>query len=86
MTETVDPRCLVGVAEVSHLLGVGRSTVSAWYERRAHTSFPEIVTRLASGPIWDIEEVVSWFRDYKPSKGVRPGAMPIRRGKQWVPK
>jgi hypothetical protein len=86
MTDTtVDPRCLVGVAEVAHLLGVGRTTVSAWYDRRERTLFPEIVARLASGPIWDVDQVVSWYVAYVPKKGQRPGVMPARRGKSWAP-
>lgn len=82
---TVDPVCLVGVAEVAHLLGVGRTTVSAWYERRDRTGYPEIVARLASGPIWDIEQVVDWFKGYRPKKGARPGAVPVKQGELWVP-
>lgn len=56
---TTEPK-LVGVAEISALLNVPRSTVSMWDSRRATNGFPEPVEDLAMGPVYDWNEVKTW--------------------------
>jgi hypothetical protein len=85
MTKRVDPENLAGVAELGELFGVGRTTVSNWYDRRDRNGFPEIVLRLASGPIWNVDDVVKWYASYAPSKGHRAGALPTQVDGRWVP-
>ncbi len=56
---TTEP-ALVGVAEISALLGVPRSTVSMWDSRCATNGFPEPVQELAMGPVYDWPAVKAW--------------------------
>lgn len=60
---TQKPLQLGGVAEISDLFGVPRTTVSMWDTRRATSGFPEPVERLAMGPIYRMDEVAEWHRD-----------------------
>ena len=76
MSEPIDPRLLVGVAELSKLFGVGRTTVTQWAARRHRNGFPEPVAELAMGPLFNVSEVVRWYGAYVPEKGGRPGRMP----------
>ncbi len=62
---TAEPT-LVGVAEISALLGVPRSTVSMWDSRRATNGFPEPVQDLAMGPVYDWPAVKAWAEGRKP--------------------
>lgn len=84
MRKTIDVGSIVGVAEISSLLGVGRTTVSNWDDRRERNGFPQRVKTLASGPIYDVDEIVAWFVDYEPSRGGRPGKVPIKREGAYV--
>ena len=59
---TAEPT-LVGVAEISGLLHVPRSTVSMWDSRRATNNFPEPVEDLAMGPVYRWSEVKAWAQD-----------------------
>ena len=77
-TKMVKVESLAGVAEIANLLRVGRTTVSNWDERRERNGFPQRVKTLASGPVYDIEEVVAWYLEYSPSRGGRPGLTPVR--------
>lgn len=72
----VDVRRLVGVAEIAALFLVGRTTVTQWAARRHRNGFPRPVHRLASGPMWDVDDVVRWYAGYVPDKGGRPGRAP----------
>ncbi len=56
---TAEPT-LVGVAEISTLLGVPRSTVSMWDSRRPTNGFPEPVQELAMVPVYDGPAVKAW--------------------------
>lgn len=60
MTETTSPK-LVGVAEISAIHQVPRSTVSMWDARRATNGFPEPVADLAMGPVYNAAEVAAWI-------------------------
>lgn len=53
---------LAGVAEISQLFNVPRTTVSMWDARRATSKFPEPVERLSMGPVYRLEEVIEWHR------------------------
>lgn len=83
-TKLIDPANLVGTAELAHLFRVARTTVSGWFKERDTTHFPETVARVASGPLWDIEEVVAWYPTYNPRNG-RPGRAPVKVGNTWRP-
>lgn len=72
----VDPRHLAGVAEIAALFLVSRTVVSNWDARRDRNGFPLPVCRLASGPVYDVNEVLSWYAGYVPLKGGRPGRAP----------
>ena len=72
----IDPRHLVGVAEISALFLVGRTTVAMWHTRADRNGFPPLVAQLAMGPLWDVNEVIAWYGSYKPLKGGRPGRVP----------
>jgi chromosome partitioning protein len=49
---------LVGLAEISELLGVSKQVVANWRARRA--DFPRPVVILKSGPVWALESVLAW--------------------------
>ena len=72
----IDPRHLVGVAEISALFLVGRTTVAMWHTRADRNGFPPLVAQLAMGPLGDVNEVIAWYGSYKPLKGGRPGRVP----------
>ena len=74
---SVEIGSIVGVAELADLFKVGRTTVSNWDERRERNGFPKRLKTLASGPIYDVNEVVRWFIDYEPDRGGRPGRIPV---------
>lgn len=57
---------LGGVAEISELFGVPRTTVSMWDARRATSGFPQPVQRLAAGPVYLMSEVVAWYEERYP--------------------
>lgn len=61
----VDVRTLAGVAELSRVLGVGRTTVTQWAARRSASRFPEPVHVLAMGPLYDVDEVTRWYAGYR---------------------
>lgn len=52
---------LGGIAEIAAALGVGRSRVKRWIERRASTNAPEPVRQLAHGNLYRISEWRSWY-------------------------
>ena len=60
---------LAGLAEAAELLGVNKRSASR-YARRP--DFPEPLARLASGPIWDADEVEAWGREHGPFRPGRP--------------
>lgn len=72
----VDSRHLAGIAELSRLFLVGRTTVAQWAARRHRNGFPVPVAYLSMGPIWDVNEVLAWYGSYVPEKGGRPGRAP----------
>ena len=72
----MDVRQLVGVTDIARLSRVGRSTVTQWHSRAYRNGFPEPVHRLAMGPVWNVNVVLSWYANYVPDKGGRPGSTP----------
>jgi len=53
---------LVGVAEVAQIAGVSHAAVvTTWMVR--HPSFPQPITRIKAGPIFDRRHVERWLRD-----------------------
>jgi len=69
----VDTDRLVGVAELAAMLGVARTTISNWYDRRDRNGFPEPVIRLSMGPVWDSRAVLRWYGTYTPRRGAKVG-------------
>lgn len=49
---------LWSVAEIADHLQVARSTVHHW--QKHEEKFPEPVARLATGPVWNAQEVRHW--------------------------
>lgn len=60
---------LAGLAEVAQILGV-RKTTAARYTYRE--DFPQPVARLAMGPVWAVEDVEEWAKQYGPIRRGRP--------------
>lgn len=58
---TEQSRRLVGVAEIAERLGVPRSTVSMWDARRKTNGFPKPIERLSMGPVYDLDEIETWY-------------------------
>lgn len=53
---------LAGIAEIAEALGVARTTVStSWADRRDRTGFPEPLTVLSMGPVYDLNAVRAWY-------------------------
>lgn len=68
---------LAGVAELSELLTVRRTTISQWHSRQSTNKFPSPVADLAMGPVWDQDAVVDWYKGYKPLRNMRKvGTLP----------
>lgn len=63
----VGPGCpvLVGVAEIAVDQDVARQTVSMWAARRASNGFPEALSLLSMGPVYNLEDVRRWRRGAK---------------------
>ena len=61
MAKKVDPADLVGAHEIAERLGLSfPNVVHTW--RKRHSDFPQPVTELKAGLIWDWNEVQSWVR------------------------
>ena len=61
MARLIDPRQLVGAAEIAERLGVARSqTIHVW--RARHADFPEPVAELRQAMIWYWPDVAEWAR------------------------
>lgn len=52
---------LMGVYEIADLAGVSAQAVSNWVARR--DDFPEPIARLASGNVWDGDQITKWLKD-----------------------
>lgn len=69
---------LVANGDIAKRLGVKPNVVSNW--RKRHSSFPEPLVELSTGPVWDWVDVSEWvdkrirdkklFRIYQPSVGL----------------
>jgi hypothetical protein len=81
----IEPRHIVGGTEISILFQVGRSTVAQWHSRADRNGFPTPIVELASGAIFDVNEVYSWYAQYRPLKGGRPGTLPLKSGGRYLP-
>jgi len=65
------------VAELADLLSVRRTTISQWHSRQLQNDFPSPITDLAMGPVWDQDEVIEWYRNYRPLRNMRKvGSLP----------
>lgn len=50
---------LLGLAEIADLYGVSKNSANAWTRRH---DFPQPITKLAMGPVWNRDQVVAWRR------------------------
>lgn len=48
---------LLGLAEIADLYGISKTSANAWTRRH---DFPNPITKLAMGPVWDQDEVIAW--------------------------
>lgn len=69
----VESSSLVSVAEIAARAGCPVNTVQSW--RRRHHDFPQPVTQLAAGPIWNWSAVDAWIA----SRAKRSGAAGSQR-------
>jgi hypothetical protein len=53
---------LTSAGELADLLGVTRQAILFWNSNRERYGFPEPLKRLASGYVWDVDEVERWAR------------------------
>src|ERR1051325_3616768 len=60
---------IVGLNEIAERLGVSYYRVRRWHERRAVTGCPSPITRLKTGPLWDINDWYGWFSLWKLTRG-----------------
>nr|MDT0662782.1 hypothetical protein [Micromonospora sp. DSM 115978] len=57
---------LAGMSEIQQLLGgVSRQRAS---EIAARPTFPAPLDTLATGRIWDREQVIAWIREHRPTQ------------------
>jgi chromosome partitioning protein len=54
---------LLGVAEIAELAGVSKQAVSNWRVRYDH--FPRPIQNLQSGPVWQLENIKAWVKEFK---------------------
>lgn len=70
---------LAGVREISALLGVTRQRADQWTRTKG---FPEPLAELASGRIWDKEQVMEWAtKQFPPSAVVKRELSNVPRGR-----
>jgi len=69
MLPTMADRPLAGLAEIATAAGVTKRTASRYTIR---TDFPQPISVLAMGPVWDLEQVNTWLR----SSARRPPGRP----------
>jgi predicted DNA-binding transcriptional regulator AlpA len=60
---------LIGFREIGEVLGVGRTSAARYTKRE---NFPEPVAELASGPVWNRDEVTAWGKANLPLRAGRP--------------
>lgn len=58
---------LVTTTDIAKHLGVHRVTVSDWVARYEH--FPASVGKVGNIRVWDLEEVLAWHREHRPTPG-----------------
>jgi chromosome partitioning protein len=54
---------LLGLAEIAEIFGVTRQVVANWKARKP--TFPKPVVELKSGPVWQLEAIVTWAKTEK---------------------
>ena len=64
---------IAGKKDLAKIFHVPETTVGNWYDRRElpenkGNNFPEIITRVASGPLWDRWHAILWYIDYQPGR------------------
>lgn len=65
MSKNIDVDNILGTSEVAEVLGVSKQRIHAL---RKMVEFPEPVRVLASTPLWDKEEVLSFLAVWRPWK------------------
>lgn len=71
------PLDLVGASEACALLGLSRGAVFA---RRRAGDFPEPVAELASGPVWERQQIAQYAKDRAARLYERPGVQALADG------
>ena len=77
MSKTVPNSELVGLHEVSELLGLSKPAVR--YRASEHMDFPEPLARLRSGPVWARDDIVSYARECDRVFHEQPGVKHLAR-------
>jgi hypothetical protein len=68
-TDMVDPVYLAGVFELAQAFKVSSATVSSANRWPGIAGFPKPIVVLASGPVYDIRDVIAWWDDWVPARG-----------------
>ena len=68
MTTALEPE-LVGLAEISGVLGIAPATVASWRQRG---QLPRPRWQLKAGPVWTASEIREWFERQRGSAGIIP--------------
>jgi hypothetical protein len=65
MSKNIDVNNILGTAEVAEVLGVSKQRIHAL---RKMVEFPEPIVQLASTPLWDKEDIMSFLTKWQPWK------------------
>jgi hypothetical protein len=68
---------LAGIKEIAEFFDVGRSTVSQWASRRSANKMPEPLKTIGGGTLYDLQAVVEWWKNWKPTQGAKSGTLPL---------
>lgn len=59
----MDPKDVLGIAEIAELASVSKQAVTNW--RHRYDDFPKPIQSLQSGPLWDRESITRWVREHE---------------------
>jgi hypothetical protein len=62
------PQVYAGVSEICAATGAARSTVAGWVKHRLDNGMPEPVAVLAAGPVFDLDAITKWHREWKDAR------------------
>lgn len=67
-------------ADLARLLGVSRSVVHMWHQRRRTSGFPSMVaqTIVKRAPLFDVDAVVDWYSK-RPARHGLPDPRTVKR-------